>query len=66
MGENHLKLVLRPDDSDHMVDAIAFRVETPEAWQEGTQIQAAYRLEVNEFRSVRTPQLLIEYMMTLN
>ena len=66
VGENHLKLVLSPDDSDHMVDAIAFRVETPEAWQEGTQIQAAYRLEVNEFRSVRTPQLLIEYMMTLN
>ena len=64
VGENHLKLVLRPDDSQQLIDAIAFRVETPEAWQEGVKIKAAYRLEVNEFRSVRTPQLLIEYMTT--
>ena len=64
VGENHLKLVLRPDDSQQLIDAIAFRVETPEAWQEGAKIKAAYRLEVNEFRSVRTPQLLIEYMTT--
>jgi single-stranded-DNA-specific exonuclease len=64
VGENHLKLVLRPDDSQQLIDAIAFRVETPEAWQEGAKIKAAYRLEVNEFRSIRTPQLLIEYMTT--
>lgn len=57
VGERHLKLRLRT--SDRTIEAIAFNVD-PLAWRQSvTRIGALYRLEVNEFRGERSPQLNI-------
>ena len=57
VGEQHLKLRVRPADSDVTIDAIAFN-------QADTQcrgiVQLAYRLDVNEWRGVERPQLVVE------
>lgn len=62
VGENHLKLVLRSTDnnSNTDIDAIAFNV-TDKDWPVDVQnVDAVYRLDVNEFRGNRTAQLMIE------
>lgn len=57
VGERHLKLRLRVDGQ--MVDGIAFNIE-PLDWAEPVQrVGALYRLDVNEFRGERKPQLNI-------
>ena len=57
VGEKHLKLRVRPADGGAIVDAIAFN-------QAGSGyrgvVQLAYRLDVNEFRGVESPQLVVE------
>lgn len=62
VGTNHLKLVLGAKGSEHAVNAIAFNVNT-DAWpnERCEKINAAYRLDVNEFRGVKSVQLIIEY-----
>jgi single-stranded-DNA-specific exonuclease len=61
-ASQHLKLRLRPLDSERPLEAIAFFVEDPRQWLRVERIQAAYRLDINEFRGARTVQLRIEYM----
>ncbi|WP_241505848.1 single-stranded-DNA-specific exonuclease RecJ [Parahaliea mediterranea] len=63
VGERHLKLVLGLPGSDSVVDAIAFNVDT-EQWPDATvdTIEAAYRLDVNEFRGQHNVQLVIEFL----
>jgi len=63
VGEKHLKLVLSQAGSDACLDAIAFNID-PRQWpNEGVEhIEAAYRLDVNEFRGQRTLQLMIEFL----
>ncbi|MBA6413757.1 single-stranded-DNA-specific exonuclease RecJ [Parahaliea sp. F7430] len=63
VGERHLKLVLSLPDSDHLVDAIAFNID-PQEWpnERVEYIEAAYRLDVNEFRGQRSLQLMIEFL----
>jgi single-stranded-DNA-specific exonuclease len=62
VGENHLKMRLRPAEGGSVIDAIAFN-------QAGTAyrgvVQVAYRLDVNEFRGVETPQLIVEQIAAL-
>jgi single-stranded-DNA-specific exonuclease len=62
VGENHLKMRLRPVDGGTVVDAIAFN-------QAGTAyrgiVQLAYRLDVNEWRGRETPQLIVEQIAAL-
>ncbi len=57
VGENHLKMRVRPADGGNVIDAIAFN-------QAGSThrgvVQLAYRLDVNEFRGVENPQLVVE------
>ena len=57
VGENHLKLRVRPAAGGRAVDAIAFNQAGP-AYR-GT-IQLAFRLDVNEYRGVESPQLVVE------
>lgn len=65
VGDNHLKLSLAPKESEKVIDAIAFNT-TDENWPDRcNMVQAAYRLDVNEFRGRKTPQLLIEYIEPL-
>jgi single-stranded-DNA-specific exonuclease len=62
VGEKHLKLTLRPDDGEGMIDAIAFNLDNPGAWLRCRRLRAAYRLDINQFRGRKSPQLRIEYM----
>ncbi|MDH5547750.1 MAG: single-stranded-DNA-specific exonuclease RecJ [Gammaproteobacteria bacterium] len=66
VGEKHLKLRLRPLDSTHALDAIAFGVIDASAdyvpFEAGNQIHIAYRLDVNEFRGRQSLQLMIEHI----
>lgn len=63
VGENHLKLRVRPAAGGDAVDAIAFNQAGP-AYR-GT-VQLAYRLDVNEFRGVETAQLVVEQIAPLH
>ena len=59
VGDKHLKLTLAAQGLE--VDAIAFNVDVVD-WQArpATQIHALYRLDVNEYRGERNPQLIIQ------
>jgi len=62
VGENHLKMRLRPSGGGSLVDAIAFNQAGP-AYR--GVVQLAYRLDVNEFRGVESPQLIVEQIASL-
>ena len=62
VGENHLKMRLRPADGGSVIDAIAFNQAGP-AYR--GVVQLAYRLDVNEYRGVETPQLIVEQIAAL-
>jgi single-stranded-DNA-specific exonuclease len=62
VGENHLKLRVRPAGGGSTVDAIAFNQAGP-AYR-GT-VQLAFRLDVNEYRGNETPQLVVEQIASL-
>jgi single-stranded-DNA-specific exonuclease len=63
VGENHLKLRVRPAGGGGIIDAIAFNQAGP-AYR-GT-VQLAYKLDVNEFRGVETAQLVVEQIASLH
>ena len=63
VGETHLKLRLGGSDGADTLDAIAFNQP---ALESGTQqVKLAYRLDVNEFRGLQTPQLIVEYIRSI-
>ena len=65
VGEKHLKMRLQPKASNQEFDAIAFNVIEPgesSSFVVGAEIQAAYKLDVNEFRGQKNLQLLVEYI----
>jgi single-stranded-DNA-specific exonuclease len=57
VGERHLKLRVAPADGRGEMDAIAFN--QADASCRGL-VRLAYRLDVNEFRGVEKPQLVVE------
>jgi len=59
VGERHLKLVLVSEGRKE-VDAIAFNVTEEGQWTPLSRIEAAYRLDVNEYRGRKSLQLIIE------
>ncbi len=65
VGERHLKLVLELPGAE-VVDAIAFNVDL-DLWPDPSRewVEAAYRLDVNEFRGRRSLQLVIEQLQPL-
>jgi single-stranded-DNA-specific exonuclease len=62
VGENHLKLRVRPADGGSVIDAIAFNQAGPV--YRGV-VKMAYKLDVNEFRGVENPQLVVEQIAPL-
>jgi single-stranded-DNA-specific exonuclease len=62
VGEKHLKMRLRPVAGGDVIDAIAFNQAGPV--YRGV-VQLAYRLDVNEFRGVEKPQLIVEQITAL-
>ena len=63
VGENHLKLRVHPAGGGSVVDAIAFNQAGP-AYR--GIVQLAFRLDVNEFRGVETPQLVVEQITVMH
>lgn len=64
VGDKHLKMVLAPtEDRQFTIDAIAFNVDLDE-WPNPscTEINAAYKLAINEYRGQRSVQLIIDYL----
>jgi single-stranded-DNA-specific exonuclease len=64
LGDKHLKFVLRCEDSDEALDAIAFNVGPELLAAEFQEFEIAYRLQVNEFRGRRSVQLMIEHFLS--
>ena len=62
VGDKHLKMRLRPAEGGKVIDAIAFNQAGPV--YRGV-VQLAYRLDVNEYRGVETPQLIVEQIASL-
>ena len=62
VGENHLKMQVRPTGGGPEIDAIAFGQAGP-AYRGAVQL--AYRLDVNEFRGFESPQLIVEQIVNL-
>ncbi|PCJ23651.1 MAG: single-stranded-DNA-specific exonuclease RecJ [SAR86 cluster bacterium] len=65
VGENHLKLMLSPINArQQTMDAIAFNVSSNQ-WpgEHIKQIEIVYRMDINEFRGVRSLQLMVEHIL---
>ena len=62
VGERHLKLRVRPLAGPAVVDAIAFNQAGPVF---RGPVRLAYRLDVNEWRGVESPQLVVEQITSL-
>ena len=58
VGQHHLKLVLRQTGDQQLIDAIAFFIDRPEQWLGIRSINAAYKLDINEYRGSRSIQLI--------
>jgi single-stranded-DNA-specific exonuclease len=63
VGENHLKLRVRPAEGGGLMDAIAFNQAGPV--YRGV-VTLAYKLDVNEFRGIENPQLVVEQIAPLH
>ncbi|WP_455233222.1 single-stranded-DNA-specific exonuclease RecJ [Geopseudomonas aromaticivorans] len=61
VGEKHVKLVLKTPGKGVPLEAIAFNVDR-EAWpnEDVSQVQLAYRLDINLFREKEILQLVVE------
>lgn len=63
VGQRHLKLTLQPAGGECRIDAIAFNTaELPPGCR---HVRLAYRLDVNEYRGLVSPQLVVEYIEAL-
>ncbi|WP_295456973.1 single-stranded-DNA-specific exonuclease RecJ [uncultured Thiodictyon sp.] len=62
LKERHLKLRLKPERGP-MLDAIGFGLGERLALASGC-VRLAYRLDVNEYRGERTPQLILEHLQS--
>lgn len=62
VADKHLKLLLRSPGHVDTLDAIAFNTVDHEWPNEVTQVQLAYRLDVNEFNNRRNAQLIVEHV----
>lgn len=62
VGEKHLKMMVRPPGSSVSLDAIAFNQESPFGKDDLGQVSLAYRLDVNEYRGIRSVQLMVEHI----
>ncbi|HZW58736.1 MAG TPA: single-stranded-DNA-specific exonuclease RecJ [Woeseiaceae bacterium] len=62
VGERHLKLRVQPAGDERVLDAIAFNQDDRAC--RGT-VRLAYRLDVNEWRGVESPQLVVEQIASL-
>lgn len=60
VGGHHLKLTVRPRHGGSTMDAIAFNTAALPA--DCSAVRIAYRLDVNEYRGLLNPQLVVDYL----
>lgn len=60
VGDRHLKFLLRLPGQSDMLDAIVFNKPADEVPQQ-RHLHFVYRLDVNEYRGQRSPQLIVEH-----
>ena len=65
VGEQHLKLRVRPEHSRRVLEAIAFRQAQEIRLREGQRVRLAYRLDSNEYRGLLSLQLVVEHIEPL-
>ena len=66
VGKHHLKLSLIPVDGKQRIDAIVFNFDRYAWHDEITQVRIAYQLAVNEYRGIRSPQLIVQHLETVD
>ena len=62
VGEKHLKLLLQIPGKAQLIDAIAFNTDENALPADMAPVHLAYRLDVNEYRGQRSPQLIVEHV----
>lgn len=65
VGQGHLKLTVSTATDAPIIDAIAFSQAEHLPLAVGCRVELVYRLEVNEFRGIRRPQLLVEQLRSI-
>ncbi|VAX07368.1 Single-stranded-DNA-specific exonuclease RecJ [hydrothermal vent metagenome] len=60
VGGRHLKLTVSPEGADLSLDAIAFNQTDDLA--DGDRVSIGYRLDVNQYRSRRSVQMVVEHI----
>jgi single-stranded-DNA-specific exonuclease len=64
VGGAHLKLTVRPVNADMPIDAIYFGAVAGGLGDlAGREVQLAYRVDANEFRGLRSLQLVVEHLI---
>lgn len=61
VGQNHLKMRVKPDKGVNAIDAIGFNL-AEQVIEQTSDVKLVYRLGVNEYMGKRNPQLVVEYM----
>ncbi len=62
VGEKHLKLSLKTDGYFPGIDAMVFNFSAMGQCDDFKRIHIVYRLDVNEYRGVLTPQLIVTHL----
>lgn len=62
VGQHHLKLVLKMNAAEHLIDAIVFYIDQPENWLGIRKAKIVYKLDINEYRGARNIQLMVQYI----
>jgi len=65
VGKHHLKLNVTPSNGRQKIDAIAFNIDRHQWNEEASEVRIAYQLSINEFRGVRSAQLVVQYLESL-
>ncbi|MFC1747291.1 single-stranded-DNA-specific exonuclease RecJ [Pseudomonadota bacterium] len=65
VGERHLKMQLKPIGGEFPINAIAFNSDDHHWPAHVSEVQLAYKLDVNEFRGSRDVQLLVDLIEPL-
>jgi len=63
VGGKHLKLQLKQDGAEQLIEAIAFNQELDAESEANGAAHLVYRLDVNEFRGRKTTQLVVQHIM---
>jgi single-stranded-DNA-specific exonuclease len=62
VAERHLRLTLQCTGGSRVIPAIAFNTPIEPWLQNGRPVHIAYRLDMNEYQGLKSPQLVVEHI----